>query len=181
MHVCMAAGHARNREARLRRVMRRRFPGTLAGQSLRTSDREAEARLREVYSAAATAAAINPVCVTFHRGLLSPEQYSYYSVWYYSVNRSRIGPAMQQHRRRRAKSTSAEDRFGQVLRELRTARGLTQEDLAFQSGYHSGYISLLERGNKSPSLRTIMNLATVLKTPASEILQRVEALDTKTR
>lgn len=137
--------------------------------------------LREIYSTAATAATAKAFA-RFHRGLLSPDQQnSHYSFWYYSMNRSSIALRMQQHRSRRTAHKSAEDRFGQALREFRTARGLTQEELAFQSGYHSGYISLLERGKKSPSLRTMMNLATVLKTTASELVRRVEALDTKTR
>jgi transcriptional regulator with XRE-family HTH domain len=32
----------------------------------------------------------------------------------------------------------------------------------------------MERGQKSPSLRTIMNLAGALRTPGSEMLRRVE-------
>jgi transcriptional regulator with XRE-family HTH domain len=70
---------------------------------------------------------------------------------------------------------SVESIFGQVLRELRVAQGLTQEALAFASEYHPTYIGQLERGQKSPSLRTIMRLAGVLDTPGSVILERMEA------
>jgi transcriptional regulator with XRE-family HTH domain len=49
--------------------------------------------------------------------------------------------------------------FGHVLQQLRRDRGLSQEELGFASGYHRTYISLLERGQKSPSLRTIFELA----------------------
>ena len=62
-----------------------------------------------------------------------------------------------------------------ILRDIRKERGLSQETLAFESGYHPTYIGQLERGQKSPSLRTIMNLAGVLDTPGSEMLRRVEA------
>ena len=48
------------------------------------------------------------------------------------------------------------------------------EQLGFDSGYHRTYISFLERGLKSPSLSTIMDLADTLKLPASELLKRVE-------
>ena len=48
-----------------------------------------------------------------------------------------------------------------ALRELRKQRGLSQETLAFESGYHPTYIGQLERGKKSPSLRTIVSIATV--------------------
>jgi len=62
-----------------------------------------------------------------------------------------------------------------VLRDIRKERGLSQEALAFESGYHATYIGQMERGQKSPSLRTLMNLAGALRTPGSEMLRRVEA------
>jgi len=83
---------------------------------------------------------------------------------------------MQEHRSRRTTSRTAEVCFGNALRELRAARGFTQEELAFKSGYHLTYIGQLERGTKSPSLRTIMSLAEALKTHGSELLVRVESL-----
>ncbi len=66
--------------------------------------------------------------------------------------------------------------FGLVLRQLRQNRGLSQEQLGFESGYHRTYISLLERGQKSPSLQTIFKLAEVLNVEPSEIIERVQAL-----
>ena len=81
---------------------------------------------------------------------------------------------MQEHRTERKGSNSAEAIFGTVLREIRLQRSLSQESLAHESGYHTTYIGQLERGQKSPSLRTIMNLAAVLSVPGSEILRRVE-------
>ena len=83
---------------------------------------------------------------------------------------------MQGHRSRRAVPQTPEDLFGQVLRDLRKERGFSQEELAFQSGYHPTYIGQLERGKKSPSLRAIMRIAHALTTRASELLKRVEAL-----
>lgn len=68
-----------------------------------------------------------------------------------------------------------EKAFGRVLREKRLERGLSQERLGFESGYHRTYISLLERGQKSPSLSTIFHLATALALAPSEILHIVEA------
>lgn len=58
--------------------------------------------------------------------------------------------------------------------ELRKARKISQEELGFESGYHRTYISQLERGRKSPSLKTIFQLAAALKVPPSEIVLCVE-------
>ena len=68
-----------------------------------------------------------------------------------------------------------ETAFGQVLQRLRLERGQSQEQLGFESGYHRTYISLLERGRKSPSLATVFRLARVLKVRPSDLLRRVEA------
>ena len=81
---------------------------------------------------------------------------------------------MQPHRSRRAAPKNPEEAFGRVLRELRKAKGISQEELAFKSGYHPTYVGQLERGQKSPSLRTIMNLASALNALASDIVRRVE-------
>lgn len=65
--------------------------------------------------------------------------------------------------------------FGQVLQSLRKENNLSQEALGFESGYHRTYISELERGKKTPSLKTIFQLAPCLNVHPSEIIQRVEA------
>jgi transcriptional regulator with XRE-family HTH domain len=65
--------------------------------------------------------------------------------------------------------------FGRVLAEIRVAAGLSQEELAFRSGYHRTYISLLERGLKNPSLNTLLAVAKPLNVRASDMVKRVEA------
>jgi len=82
---------------------------------------------------------------------------------------------MQSVRSRGRATVSAEALFGEALREIRKERGISQETLALESGYHPTYISQLERGKKSPSLRTMIRLATILRIPGSEILRRVES------
>jgi len=67
-----------------------------------------------------------------------------------------------------------EKAFGEVLREIRQKHSLSQEELGFESGYHRTYVSLLERGKKSPSLNTVFQLATALGLLPSEILRRTE-------
>jgi transcriptional regulator with XRE-family HTH domain len=68
---------------------------------------------------------------------------------------------------------SLEKAFGLVLRQLRQGRGLSQEALGFESGYHRTYISLLERGRKSPSLQTLFNLSGALKIDPAELIRQV--------
>jgi len=67
-----------------------------------------------------------------------------------------------------------EEAFGLTLQDLRKACKLSQEALGFESGYHRTYISQLERGRESPSLKTIFQLATALKTTPSDVVARVE-------
>ncbi len=66
--------------------------------------------------------------------------------------------------------------FARVLTTLREARQITQEHLAFESGYHPKYISLLERGKNSPSLTAILEIARALDITGAELVQRVENL-----
>jgi len=81
---------------------------------------------------------------------------------------------MQPSRRPGAGSRSPEKVFGRILQQARRKRGLSQEELGFQSGYHPTYISQIERGVKNPSLRTILTLASALKVSVSYMLRRVE-------
>ena len=69
-----------------------------------------------------------------------------------------------------------EEAFGVIVRRIRLKRGLSQQALADKSGYHRTYISLLEGGQKSPSLRTIFDLAATLQVKPSEIVTAIERL-----
>lgn len=52
--------------------------------------------------------------------------------------------------------------FGSALRQLRRARGLTQEGLALVGGFDRTYPSLLERGLRTPTLSVLFRLAEAL-------------------
>jgi transcriptional regulator with XRE-family HTH domain len=67
-----------------------------------------------------------------------------------------------------------EQAFGAVVRQLREERGLSQEQLSFACGRHRTYVSLIERGRNSPSLRTLWLLADALGVPPSEMIRRTE-------
>jgi len=55
------------------------------------------------------------------------------------------------------------EQFGRILREARTAKGLTQEELAFRAGMSVPYLSDIERGRSSPSLTMMVDLAVALE------------------
>jgi transcriptional regulator with XRE-family HTH domain len=60
--------------------------------------------------------------------------------------------------------------LGRVIAEKRRNVSLTQEALAFQCKLHPTYISQLERGLKSPTIRVLRTIAGALGTKASELL-----------
>lgn len=48
--------------------------------------------------------------------------------------------------------------IGHRIKELRTAKGLSQEKLAFDSGITTTYLGLLERNRKNPTINVIEHL-----------------------
>jgi len=64
--------------------------------------------------------------------------------------------------------------FGAELTRLRLDRGWSQQKLADALGYTERYIGQLERGSKSPTLRTIADIAEAFSTQPSKILQAAE-------
>jgi transcriptional regulator with XRE-family HTH domain len=57
--------------------------------------------------------------------------------------------------------------FGHRVRDLRQARGLSQEKLAELAGIHRTYLSSLERGGRNVGLDNILAIAAALDVPAS--------------
>ena len=71
--------------------------------------------------------------------------------------------------------------FGIVLRDLRKRSGLSQESLAHEAEMERNYISLLELGRNSASIKIIFKLAPALGVTPSEMLEQVEATLNKPR
>ena len=69
-----------------------------------------------------------------------------------------------------------EKAFGQALREIRMGKEISQEQLGLDAGFDRTYISLIERGINSPTIRTVVKLARVLQVPPSVIVARMEQL-----
>ncbi len=67
-----------------------------------------------------------------------------------------------------------ESAFGTVLRKLRNEKGFSQEVLANMSGLHRTYLSLLERGVKTPTLETLKRISKALDIPMHQFVLLVE-------
>ena len=64
--------------------------------------------------------------------------------------------------------------FATILKRLRVEKGLSQEKFGFEADLHRTYVSQLERGLKSPSLKTLHKIATVLEISLTELMALVE-------
>ena len=69
---------------------------------------------------------------------------------------------------------SLKERFGILLKDLRTKKGYTQSALAIDCELDRTYISLLERGKRQPSLTTLFSIARVLGITPSSIVKELE-------
>jgi transcriptional regulator with XRE-family HTH domain len=66
--------------------------------------------------------------------------------------------------------------FGRVLREQRTARGISQEALALSADVDRTFVSQMERGLRQPTLTTLCKLSQALDIQPSTLVARVERL-----
>jgi len=64
--------------------------------------------------------------------------------------------------------------IGEVIKELRLSKNLSQEKLAELSNLDRSYISEIERGVKTASVVTIFKISAALSIKSSELLQKVE-------
>lgn len=60
--------------------------------------------------------------------------------------------------------------FGLRVREVRLARGLSQEELGFRSGLHRTAISFIERAQRSSTLDTVEKLARALDVQPADLM-----------
>jgi transcriptional regulator with XRE-family HTH domain len=69
-----------------------------------------------------------------------------------------------------------EEAFGQVLRALRESRGFKQVEVSAATGYSQRAVGMLERGEKSPTLRTIEDFATFYNVPLERLIVQAKRL-----
>lgn len=65
-----------------------------------------------------------------------------------------------------------------MFREARLSAELTQEQAAHAAGLDRTYISLIERGQRQPTVRAVFQLAAAVGTTASSLIISTEELVT---
>ena len=66
--------------------------------------------------------------------------------------------------------------YGRALRQLRSERRLSQEALGHAAGLDRTYVSGIERGERNPSLDSILKLTDALEVRLSDVATLAEAL-----
>jgi transcriptional regulator with XRE-family HTH domain len=65
-------------------------------------------------------------------------------------------------------------RFGLIVKRRRESAHLSQETLAHRASLHRTYISLLERGLRTPSIDVLRKLAIGLETTMTSLVREFE-------
>jgi transcriptional regulator with XRE-family HTH domain len=76
-------------------------------------------------------------------------------------------------KQKHSKHISIQKRFGEKVRELRKARGYSQEEFAFACGLHRTYIGCIERGEKNITIVNIEKIAKALKVNSEELFDKI--------
>lgn len=84
-----------------------------------------------------------------------------------------IGDFDEANSSRRRARRRGEHRFGQNLLQARRRSGLSQQVLGAHADVDAAAISLYERGQRDPNLRTILKLARTLQTSPAQLLRGV--------
>lgn len=64
--------------------------------------------------------------------------------------------------------------FGEVIKQLRTERNLSQEALALSAEIDRTYISDIEKGERNISINVAFKLANALQISFSELIKEIE-------
>jgi transcriptional regulator with XRE-family HTH domain len=81
----------------------------------------------------------------------------------------------------RVRITDMAAALGTVLKKHRQASKLSQEALAEKAGIHPTHVSLIERGERNPSVNVAKSLATALNLSLASLIQEAEALQDSRR
>lgn len=69
--------------------------------------------------------------------------------------------------------------IGKQIQRIRKAKGISQAGLARASGLAQSFISSVEKGRKSPTIRSLMKLAIALNVPPETFLESSRDQDNK--
>ena len=61
--------------------------------------------------------------------------------------------------------------LGEKIKEIRKKKKFTQEELAWKVGVSPNFIGLVERGNKKPSIDTLIKIGEALDVPVSAFFE----------
>ena len=75
---------------------------------------------------------------------------------------------------RHIKISKAAKIFGRELKRRRVELGLTQEEFAYRSGIDISFISRCERGITQPSIGMLVQMAIILQTSGSKMMDDLE-------
>ena len=92
----------------------------------------------------------------------------------FSVKRQLWGVPKKVGADKQRESRTLGEAVGAEITRLRVDRGWSQSKLAHDLGYTERYIGQLERGTKSPTLRTLADLAQAFSIEVSTILRSAE-------
>lgn len=67
--------------------------------------------------------------------------------------------------------------LGMRIRYLRKKKGLSQEDLALDSGINKNYLSDLERGMRNPTVNILEKLAVTLGVSLSDLFMGIQSFE----
>jgi transcriptional regulator with XRE-family HTH domain len=76
-----------------------------------------------------------------------------------------------------AQRSKAHVALGNAIRDIRSRRGISQEELASRIPMHRTYLGGIERGQRNPSYTNIRRIADALLVRPSELLMRAEELE----
>jgi transcriptional regulator with XRE-family HTH domain len=69
-----------------------------------------------------------------------------------------------------------EKAFGEILRKLRESKEMKQVEVSAATGYSQRSIGMIERGEKSPTLRTMEDFATFYEVPLEDLIIQAKHL-----
>lgn len=104
--------------------------------------------------------------------------------WVWFASRRRVGGAVRTKvqvetyvvtEERHARARQELDKLARRIRSLRESRGLTQEEFASRCGISVSFASLLERGERSPSYETLVEVSGALEISMAELFSEAPA------